>query len=150
MDPATIAGLCLAITRNAVAFITGISDIRSNYREAGLNVRNLRRQTDLLRLAADRIQAWMNRPGARLSEEEQRIFNDSVQACRMYVEMLRQAADATLGVRNDGQERIARWRRVRFLWEQARLDRYLVTEQSNHKFQFLTANSQSVSINSPD
>jgi hypothetical protein len=131
MDPASIAGLtgaCIAIARNAVGFISGVSDIRARYRDAGLNIENINRQTEVLRLAADRLQTWLDRRGIGLSEDDGHIIRDSIQACRMLIQMLRDEADLTLRRGTNERERgkISRWNKVKFLWGQPRLDQYLV------------------------
>ncbi|KAF4628851.1 hypothetical protein G7Y89_g9305 [Cudoniella acicularis] len=125
MDPASVLGLtgaCISITRNAVGFISGLSDIRTRYREADLNIENVNTQTDVLRAAADRLQAWLDRRASSLNGEERDTIQRSLTATRNLIERLRTEADGTL----QRGSRIARWERMRFLWGQQRLDQYLV------------------------
>jgi hypothetical protein len=92
MDPASMVGLYrrlyIAIARNAIGFISGLNDIRARCRDAHLNIPNIRTQTEVLQLVADRLQRWLDRRGASLDEEERRIIGGSLQACRAMIEAL--------------------------------------------------------------
>jgi hypothetical protein len=126
MDPESIAGLTGAIARNAVGFVRGIDDIRAHYRDADLNIENINRQTWVLQFAAERLQRWLDRRGAGLSAAEEGAIRGSVEACGMLIQMLRVEADRTLSMGTERAVEITMWEKVKFLWGQPRLDRYLV------------------------
>ena len=129
MDPASIAGLvgtCLTIAGGATSFIRGINDLRTRYKELNDNVQALVTQTGAVRSAANSIQKWLNSNGAGLGKEERQSMSDSLQACGIIINSMRDGVRDVIGERAKGSGRWKFWDKAKFLWDQSQMDQYAI------------------------
>ncbi|KAK3372644.1 hypothetical protein B0H63DRAFT_485422 [Podospora didyma] len=98
MDPISATALtstCLAITRNAVGFVTELNDAVERARELDIDLAAITARAGVLRLAADHLRAWLETNGSRLRRSERAVVRDSLQACDLLVASLRRVTGRT-------------------------------------------------------
>jgi CHASE3 domain sensor protein len=147
MDPASLAGLvatCYSIATCATGFITGIQDLRRNYKDVELNTHALVTQTEAVNSAANNIRKWLSSHETRLRSEERQSLHNSLEACRTIISAMFDGVREVLDERASGSTRWKFWDRVKFLWEQGQMEQYSI--KLDHQIAALSLHLQALQL----
>ena len=123
MDPITIVGICITITRNLTSFVTGLSNLRDCYRDAPMNARIIIDRSRTLRAAANRMKDWLDKNGDELLENERESIVNTIGTCEMLINLLLQRVNEAV----EGSKKKRVWTKIKAVWGQDRIDEYTRT-----------------------